>query len=72
MFTNIVLMMISRVFVNVPYALITTVISTDHGTHNSLNGNLIALETVMTIIDGIGSVGATLGPLLTGFISTYG
>ena len=46
--------------------------SNDLGTHSSLKGNLRALATVTAIIDGTGSVGAALGPLLTGFISTDG
>lgn len=59
-------------FVNGPYALITTAVSADLGTHHSLNGNAKALATVTAIIDGTGSVGAALGPLLTGIISDYG
>lgn len=72
MFANIVLMMITGMFVNGPYALITTAVSADLGTHSSLKGNSRALATVTAIIDGTGSVGAALGPLLTGFISPYG
>ncbi|KAF9600511.1 hypothetical protein IFM89_009960 [Coptis chinensis] len=67
---NAVLMFITGVFVNGPYALITTAVSTDLGTHSSLNGNSRALATVTAIIDGTGSVGAALGPLLTGYISS--
>lgn len=69
---NIALMMIAGLFVNGPYALITTAVSADLGTHSSLKGNSRALATVTAIIDGTGSVGATLGPLLTGFISSGG
>ncbi|KAJ6415382.1 hypothetical protein OIU84_004221 [Salix udensis] len=36
----------------------------------SLRGNSRALATVTSIIDGTGSVGAALGPLLTGYISS--
>jgi MFS transporter, OPA family, solute carrier family 37 (glycerol-3-phosphate transporter), member 1/2 len=50
--------------------LITTAVSTDLGTHSSLNGNSRALATVTAIIDGTGSVGAAIGPLLTGYISS--
>ncbi|KAM7255779.1 hypothetical protein ACFE04_011520 [Oxalis oulophora] len=67
---NIVLMMIAGLFVNGPYALITTAVSADLGTHSSLKGDSRALATVTAIIDGTGSVGAALGPLLTGFLST--
>ncbi|XWS60095.1 hypothetical protein CRYUN_Cryun07bG0005000 [Craigia yunnanensis] len=66
---NIALMFICGMFVNAPYALITTAVSTDLGTHGSLKGNSKALATVTAIIDGTGSVGAAIGPLLTGYIS---
>lgn len=66
---NIALMFITGVFVNGPYALITTAVSADLGTHSSLKGNSRALATVTAIIDGTGSVGAAIGPLLTGYIS---
>ncbi|KAF8008669.1 hypothetical protein BT93_K2358 [Corymbia citriodora subsp. variegata] len=67
---NITLMFITGIFVNGPYALITTAVSADLGTHSSLKGNSRALATVTAIIDGTGSIGAALGPLLTGYIST--
>ncbi|XP_047325673.1 putative glycerol-3-phosphate transporter 1 [Impatiens glandulifera] len=66
---NIVLLFITGVFVNGPYALITTAVSADLGTHSSLKGNSRALATVTAIIDGTGSIGAAIGPLLTGYIS---
>ncbi|KAF2315107.1 hypothetical protein GH714_038172 [Hevea brasiliensis] len=59
---NIVLMMIAGLFVNGPYALITTAVSADLGTHSSLRGDSRALATVTAIIDGTGSIGAALGP----------
>lgn len=62
-------MFITGMFVNGPYALITTAVSADLGTHSSLNGNARALATVTAIIDGTGSVGAAIGPLLTGYLS---
>lgn len=67
---NIGLMFITGMLVNGPYALITTAVSADLGTHSSLNGSSRALATVTAIIDGTGSVGAAVGPLLTGYIST--
>ncbi|RWR89814.1 putative glycerol-3-phosphate transporter 1 [Cinnamomum micranthum f. kanehirae] len=70
LYVNIALMFVAGLFVNGPYALITTAVSADLGTHSSLNGNSRALATVTAIIDGTGSVGAALGPLLTGYIST--
>ena len=67
---NALLMFITGMFVNGPYALITTAVSADLGTHSSLKGNSRALATVTAIIDGTGSVGAAIGPLLTGYISS--
>ncbi|KAL2920454.1 putative glycerol-3-phosphate transporter 1 [Bienertia sinuspersici] len=69
MYTNIGLMFLAGVFVNGPYALITTAVSADLGTHRSLKGNSRALATVTAIIDGTGSIGAAVGPLLTGYFS---
>ncbi|TKW40770.1 hypothetical protein SEVIR_1G267800v4 [Setaria viridis] len=66
---NIILMFITGMLVNGPYALITTAVSADLGTHSSLRGNSRALATVTAIIDGTGSAGAAVGPLLTGYIS---
>ncbi|KAH6783622.1 Major facilitator superfamily protein [Perilla frutescens var. hirtella] len=68
--SNIVLMMIAGLLVNGPYALITTAVSADLGTHSSLKDDSRALATVTLIIDGTGSMGAALGPLLTGFLSS--
>ncbi|XP_010550584.1 PREDICTED: putative glycerol-3-phosphate transporter 1 [Tarenaya hassleriana] len=67
---NAALMFLTGMFVNGPYALITTAVSADLGTHSSLKGNSRALATVTAIIDGTGSVGAAVGPLLTGYISS--
>uniref|UniRef100_A0A672TDE2 Glycerol-3-phosphate transporter-like n=1 Tax=Sinocyclocheilus grahami TaxID=75366 RepID=A0A672TDE2_SINGR len=58
--------------VNGPYSLITTAVSADLGTHKSLKGNARALSTVTAIIDGTGSVGAAVGPLLAGLLSARG
>ncbi|KAI7741082.1 hypothetical protein M8C21_006484 [Ambrosia artemisiifolia] len=71
MSVNIILMLIIGMFVNGPYALITTAVSADLGTHRSLKGNSKALATVTAIIDGTGSIGAAIGPVLTGYISTH-
>ena len=68
---NVALMMLAGVLVNGPYALITTAVSADLGTHDSLKGNARALATVTAIIDGTGSIGAAVGPMLTGYISTH-
>ncbi|XP_007950301.1 glucose-6-phosphate exchanger SLC37A2 [Orycteropus afer afer] len=72
MTSSIVMLIICGALVNGPYALITTAVSADLGTHQSLKGNAKALSTVSAIIDGTGSVGAALGPLLAGLISPTG
>ncbi|XP_078246652.1 glucose-6-phosphate exchanger SLC37A1 [Pogona vitticeps] len=69
---TIVMLLICGALVNGPYALITTAVSADLGTHKSLKGNARALSTVTAIIDGTGSVGAALGPLLAGLLSPSG
>jgi len=66
--TNIGLMMLAGFFVNGPYALITTAVSADLGSSDSVKGEK-ALATVTAIIDGMGSIGAAIGPLATGYIS---
>ncbi|XP_058067467.1 putative glycerol-3-phosphate transporter 5 [Magnolia sinica] len=71
-YTNIGLMFLSGLFVNGPYSLITTAVATDLGTQSVIKGNSRALATVSAIIDGTGSIGAALGPLLTGYILTRG
>ncbi|XP_069750578.1 glucose-6-phosphate exchanger SLC37A2 isoform X1 [Narcine bancroftii] len=57
--------------VNGPYALITTAVAADLGTHKCLKGNAKALSTVTAVIDGTGSVGAALGPLLAGLLTDW-
>ncbi|XP_036024256.1 glucose-6-phosphate exchanger SLC37A1 isoform X2 [Onychomys torridus] len=69
---TIAMLLLSGALVSGPYALITTAVSADLGTHKSLKGNSHALSTVTAIIDGTGSVGAALGPLLAGLISPSG
>lgn len=56
---NIFLLIVVGILVNGPYALITTAVSADLGTHKSLKGNAKALATVTAIIDGTGSIGNT-------------
>ncbi|KYO35816.1 glucose-6-phosphate exchanger SLC37A2 isoform X1 [Alligator mississippiensis] len=67
--TSVGMLIVCGVLVNGPYALITTAVSADLGTHECLKGNAKALSTVTAIIDGTGSIGAALGPLLAGLIS---
>lgn len=62
-------MFIAGMLVNGPYALITTAVSADLGNHEQLKGKSQAIATVAAIIDGTGSVGAAVGPFLTGYIS---
>lgn len=62
-------MITSGFFVNGPYALITTAVSASLGTHECLRGNTKAMAVVTSIIDGTGSLGAAIGPLLAGVIS---
>ncbi|KAJ9182560.1 hypothetical protein P3X46_006543 [Hevea brasiliensis] len=72
MIMNIALMLLSGLLVNGPYSLITTAVAADLGTQDLIKGNSRALATVTAIIDGTGSVGAAIGPLLAGYISTRG
>uniref|UniRef100_A0AAY4BUE1 Major facilitator superfamily (MFS) profile domain-containing protein n=1 Tax=Denticeps clupeoides TaxID=299321 RepID=A0AAY4BUE1_9TELE len=69
---TVAMLLVCGGLVNGPYALITTAVSADLGTHKSLKGNARALSTVTAIIDGTGSVGAALGPLLAGLLSAHG
>ncbi|XP_072381827.1 glucose-6-phosphate exchanger SLC37A2 isoform X2 [Diabrotica undecimpunctata] len=69
---NMIVLVIVGLLVNGPYALITTAVSAELGTHHSLEGNSKALATVTAIIDGTGSIGAAVGPLLAGFVKGYG
>ncbi|XP_058966040.2 glucose-6-phosphate exchanger SLC37A2 isoform X1 [Pocillopora verrucosa] len=69
---NIGLMIIAGILVNGPYSLITTAVSANLGSHPCLKGNTKAMAMVTAIIGGTGSLGATLGPLLTGFIAPKG
>ncbi|XP_063836434.1 glucose-6-phosphate exchanger SLC37A2 [Ostrinia nubilalis] len=70
--TNVALLVVGGALVNGPYALITTAVSAELGTHSCLAGNAQALATVTAIIDGTGSVGAALGPMLAGVVSSTG
>ena len=60
--------MLTGLLVNGPYALITTAVSAELGTHPSLQGSSNALATVTSVIDGTGSIGAAVGPFLAGAI----
>ena len=60
---------VAGLLVNGPYALITTSVSAELGTHKSLVSSSKALATVTAIIDGTGSVGAAVGPFLAGWLA---
>ncbi len=66
---NEFLQFIAGVFVNAPYALITTAVSADLG---SKMPSKSALATVSGIIDATGSIGSAIGPSLAGLVSEYG
>ena len=67
---NILIMLVCGAFVNGPYALITTAVSADLGTHPSLKGDLTLTATVTGIIDGTGSVGASIQGVLIGLVAS--
>lgn len=60
---NIIFQLIAGVLVNGPYALITTAISADLGSRVK---GAKAMATVAAIVDGTGSIGAAVGPLVAG------
>lgn len=66
---NILLQVVAGTFVNGPYALITTAVSAELGTKVK---SATALATVTAIIDGTGSLGAAVGPLLSGPLARTG
>ena len=68
MIGNMALLFVIGLLVNVPYALITTSISADLGTRLKSSK---ALATVTGILDGTGSIGAAVGPLMAGYLSFY-
>ena len=63
-------MLVCGAFVNGPYALITTAVSADLGSHPSLKGDLSLTATVTGIIDGTGSIGASIQGVLIGIIAS--
>lgn len=67
---NIAIMIVCGAFVNGPYALITTAVSADLGAHPSLKGDLTLTATVTGIIDGTGSIGASVQGVLIGLVAS--
>ncbi|XP_054165833.1 glucose-6-phosphate exchanger SLC37A2-like [Oppia nitens] len=65
---NEILQFIAGIFVNAPYALITTAVSAELG---SKVPSKSAMATVSAIIDATGSIGSAVGPSLAGFVSEY-
>merc|ERR1712098_104398 len=68
--TNAFLLMLLGMLINGPFSLITTAVSAELGQHESLKGSSKALATVTAIIDGTGSIGAAIGPLIANQLST--
>lgn len=66
---NICIQLLVGALVTGPYALITTAVSTDLGSRVK-DGK--AMATVAAIIDGFGSIGAAIGPLIAGYVSDSG
>lgn len=72
MHINIALLMLVGVFINGPFYLTVTSVPVNLATNPDLRGNVKATSTVTAIIDGTGSVGAAIGPFITGYIMTTG
>ncbi|CAK4143018.1 unnamed protein product [Aphanomyces euteiches] len=64
-----ILLLSSGFLLGGPANLISTAISADLGTHESLRENTAALATVTGIIDGTGSVGAAVVQYLVGYLA---
>jgi len=67
---NAILLFVLGMLINGPFSLITTAVSAELGQHESLKGSSKALATVTAIIDGTGSIGAAVGPLIANQLST--
>ncbi|KAI8511372.1 hypothetical protein Bbelb_104720 [Branchiostoma belcheri] len=62
--TNAVLMAVAGFFIGGPANLISSAISADLGRQDLIKGNSEALSTVTGIVDGTGSVGASIGQIV--------
>lgn len=67
MFLLQILQFITGLFINGPYALITTAVAANLACKVPSQS---AMATVSAIIDGTGSIGAAIGPSIAGFISS--
>lgn len=66
---NIIILTIIGILINGPYCLITTSVSADLG-NRVTSGD--AMATITAIIDGTGSIGAAVGPLIAGLVANSG
>ena len=62
---------VTGLLVNGPYALITTSVSAELGTHRSLVSSAKALATVTAIIDGTGSIGKYRSSIISKSLILY-
>ena len=67
---SVIIMLVCGAFVNGPYALITTAVSADLGSHESLKGDQSLTATVTGVIDGTGSIGASIQGVVIGIIAS--
>jgi OPA family glycerol-3-phosphate transporter-like MFS transporter 1/2 len=66
---TVVVMMLLGMLVNGPYALITTAVSADLGSHPALGDDATALATVSGIIDGFGTAGAAAQGIIVALVA---
>ncbi|KAL7301015.1 hypothetical protein TKK_0006287 [Trichogramma kaykai] len=71
-YANAAFLNVLGILANSPYSLITTSVSADLGSQPILGSNAKAMATVTAIIDGTGSFGATIGPFVASWVSSYG
>ena len=69
---TIAIMTLLGVMVNGPYALITTAVSADLGSHPDLGDDATALAAVSGIIDGFGTAGAATQGILVALVAGSG
>lgn len=66
---NILIQIVIGIMINGPYCLITTSVSADLGNRVPSKD---AMATISAIIDGTGSMGAAVGPLIAGLVADSG
>ncbi|XP_014231183.1 glucose-6-phosphate exchanger SLC37A2 isoform X2 [Trichogramma pretiosum] len=71
-YANAAFLNVLGILANSPYSLITTSVCAVLGSQPILGSNTKAMATVTAIIDGTGSVGATIGPFAASWVSSYG